>query len=283
MCGIHKESFLDCAMQDCASGQSPQHNQSSRFNAQLMMLQSTTSTLVNALHSEWYNNIPQDLAMRLRRPLLLQVAILLVCFIQSLSNESVELAGSCAPFECPTLSYDVLIHAMQDKAAGGLLIVNLDPIIRATISESFLWEQMQLSIPESILELNPMKRTLWRVDVKASAVARCYNKVCAFRSTSNTKEWYAISFMLMGSNLLTMTVLTLHLTDLAWERTVFCPKSLLYTLGGVQAVRRLRREDRNLFHDRMRQLDRKVLAATTKLSWASPKGIIDAYYIAALK
>lgn len=62
-------------MQDCASGQSPQHDLSSRVNAQLTMMQSAVSILVNALHTEWYNKIPQDLAMRLRRPLLFQVSI----------------------------------------------------------------------------------------------------------------------------------------------------------------------------------------------------------------
>ena len=74
-CGIDEDLLLDSALQDCASGQSPQHDQSSRVNAQLTMMQSALSILVNALHTEWYNNIPQDLAMRLRRPLLFQVSI----------------------------------------------------------------------------------------------------------------------------------------------------------------------------------------------------------------
>ena len=74
-CGIDEDPLLDSALQDCASGQSPQHDQSSRVNAQLTMMQSAVSILVNALHTEWYNNIPQDLAMRLRRPLLFQVSI----------------------------------------------------------------------------------------------------------------------------------------------------------------------------------------------------------------
>ena len=72
---IDEESLLGSAMQDCVSGQSPQHDQSSRVNAQLTMMQSAVSILVNALHTEWYNNIPQDLAIRLRRPLLFQVSI----------------------------------------------------------------------------------------------------------------------------------------------------------------------------------------------------------------
>ena len=83
-----------------------------------------------------------------------------------------------------------MIYAMQDKAAGGVLNVNSNPLIRATISESLLWEQMRLSVPESMIELNPYKHSLWRHEVKASTIAQCYNKVCGFCSTSNMKVWY---------------------------------------------------------------------------------------------
>ena len=196
---------------------------------------------------------------------------------------STQLAGGCAPLECPTLSHDAMIHAMQDKAAGGLLVVNLDQLIRDTISESLLWEQMRLPVPESMMELTPIKHSLWRLEVKASAVARCYNKVCAFHSASNKEGWCAAGWTLTGSSILRMTVLILHLTGVIWERAVHFPMSFLSILGVAQALRSLRREDRKLFHDRIRQLDRKVLAATTKLSWASPKGTIDAYCIEALK
>lgn len=85
-----------------------------------------------------------------------------------------------------------MIHAMQDKAAGGLLNVNLDPLIRATISESLLWEQMRLSVPESMVELTPHKHNLWRHEVKASTIAQCYNKVCVFCSTSNMRVWKGV-------------------------------------------------------------------------------------------
>ena len=92
-------------------------------------------------------------------------------------------------------------HAMQDKAAGGLLIVNLDPLIHATISESLHWEQMRSSVPESMVELNPYKHSMWRHEVKASTIARCYNKVCAICSTSNMKVWYGVNLKLTGSSL----------------------------------------------------------------------------------
>lgn len=183
-------------MQDCASGQCPQYDPSSHVNAQLTMMQSAESMFIFALHTEWYNNIPQDLATRLRRPLLFQVPTLLLLFIKSLSYVATKLAGGCTSLECPTLSHHAMIHAMQDKAAGGLLVVNLDKLIRDTISESLFWEQMRLPVPESVMELTPIKHTLWRLMVKASAVARCYNKVCAFCSTSNKDVWCAIYSML---------------------------------------------------------------------------------------
>ncbi len=79
-------------MQDCASGQPAEHDQSSHVNAQVIMMQSAVSSLVNALHMEWYNSIPQDLATRLRRPLLVQVSIYLMHNLQP-----VERTRECVP------------------------------------------------------------------------------------------------------------------------------------------------------------------------------------------
>ena len=45
----------------------------------------------------------------------------------------------------------------------------------------------------------------------------------------------------------------------------------------------LSKVDKNLFHGRLRQLDRKVLAATTKLTLISAKVAVDAYSLEALK
>ena len=40
----------------------------------------------------------------------------------------------------------------------------------------------------------------------------------------------------------------------------------------------LDKEERRLFHDRIRQLDRSVLPATHTLTWASPKHALDFYF-----
>ncbi len=45
----------------------------------------------------------------------------------------------------------------------------------------------------------------------------------------------------------------------------------------------LHRDERRLFHDRLRQLDRKVLAGMSKISWAAPKSTLDAYCTEALR
>lgn len=46
----------------------------------------------------------------------------------------------------------------------------------------------------------------------------------------------------------------------------------LQLLGGLD------KEERRLFHDRIRQLDRSVLPATHTLTWASPKHALDFYF-----
>lgn len=45
----------------------------------------------------------------------------------------------------------------------------------------------------------------------------------------------------------------------------------------------LHRDERRLFHDRLRQLDRKVLAGVSKISWAASKSTLDAYCTEALR
>ncbi|BDA42104.1 Dynein heavy chain 2, axonemal [Coccomyxa sp. Obi] len=50
-----------------------------------------------------------------------------------------------------------------------------------------------------------------------------------------------------------------------------------------QVIGGLHREERRLFHDRLRQLDRKVLAGVSKISWAASKSTLDAYCTEALR
>ncbi|KAK9909936.1 hypothetical protein WJX75_009720 [Coccomyxa subellipsoidea] len=45
----------------------------------------------------------------------------------------------------------------------------------------------------------------------------------------------------------------------------------------------LQRSERRLFHDRLRQLDRKILAGVSKIGWAMPKSTIEAYCTEALR
>ena len=46
----------------------------------------------------------------------------------------------------------------------------------------------------------------------------------------------------------------------------------------MQLLSGLDKEERRLFHDRIRQLDRSVLPATHTLTWASPKHALDFYF-----
>ena len=46
----------------------------------------------------------------------------------------------------------------------------------------------------------------------------------------------------------------------------------------MQLLSGLDKEERRLFHDRIRQLDRSVLPATHTLTWASPKNALDFYF-----
>ena len=54
------------------------------------------------------------------------------------------------------------------------------------------------------------------------------------------------------------------------------------TLPG-QILGALEREEQRLFHDRLRQLDRRVLPGTSKLSWLHPKPALDFYHAEACR
>ena len=56
-----------------------------------------------------------------------------------------------------------------------------------------------------------------------------------------------------------------------------------YNIEPCQVLSGLQRSERRLFHDRLRQLDRKILAGVSKISWASPKSTIEAYCSEALR
>ena len=47
--------------------------------------------------------------------------------------------------------------------------------------------------------------------------------------------------------------------------------------GAWQALGSLSRDERRLFHDRMRQVDRRVMPGINKLVWTRPKPALDAY------
>ena len=49
-----------------------------------------------------------------------------------------------------------------------------------------------------------------------------------------------------------------------------CP--CMQLLGGLE------KEERRLFHDRIRHLDRSILPGTHTLTWASPKHALDFYF-----
>lgn len=46
----------------------------------------------------------------------------------------------------------------------------------------------------------------------------------------------------------------------------------------MQLLGGLEKEERRLFHDRMRHLDRSIAPGTHKLTWATPKQALDFYF-----
>lgn len=67
---------------------------------------------------------------------------------------------------------------LQDKAGGGVLSVNTDPVIQDTISEAALWERLRLSLPFPASEVAGQRERLRKAHINISTVARRYNAVC---------------------------------------------------------------------------------------------------------
>lgn len=51
---------------------------------------------------------------------------------------------------------------------------------------------------------------------------------------------------------------------------------------GVQFMGALQRDERRLFHDRLRQVDRHVMTGLSKMTWNRPKAVLDQYFNDAL-
>lgn len=49
-------------------------------------------------------------------------------------------------------------------------------------------------------------------------------------------------------------------------------------IGGVQVLTALDKEERRLFHDRLRYLDKRITPGVSKLAWTSPKATLDFFY-----
>jgi hypothetical protein len=65
----------------------------------------------------------------------------------------------------------------QDKAATGLLHINLSPQLHLAMEESFLFEKQRLGVPAAAANLLPERQRLRVVWVGACAVTRAYNSV----------------------------------------------------------------------------------------------------------
>ena len=46
----------------------------------------------------------------------------------------------------------------------------------------------------------------------------------------------------------------------------------------LQVLTALDKEERRLFHDRLRYLDKRITPGVTKLAWTSPKATLDFFY-----
>lgn len=53
---------------------------------------------------------------------------------------------------------------------------------------------------------------------------------------------------------------------------------MCWFVGVLQILTALDKEERRLFHDRMRYLDRRILPGVNKLTWTSPKHALDFFY-----
>lgn len=49
-------------------------------------------------------------------------------------------------------------------------------------------------------------------------------------------------------------------------------------LDAAQVLTALDKEERRLFHDRLRYLDKRITPGVSKLAWTSPKATLDFFY-----
>lgn len=49
-------------------------------------------------------------------------------------------------------------------------------------------------------------------------------------------------------------------------------------IGDAQVLTALDKEERHLFHDRLRYLDKRITPGVSKLAWTSPKATLDFFY-----
>lgn len=89
-------------------------------------------------------------------------------------------------------------------------------------------------------------------------------------------------------HVLTVTVLycsvvALGLTRACFEERTSGCKVVKVVYGNssnnnVQVLTALDKEERRLFHDRLRYLDKRITPGVTKLAWTSPKATLDFFY-----
>ena len=67
---------------------------------------------------------------------------------------------------------------MQDKAAGGVLIANLNPSVQSALTEAPIWDRLGRPVPALAADLLKQQEQLQLSTAQTHALTRSYNKVC---------------------------------------------------------------------------------------------------------
>lgn len=153
------------------------------------------------------------------------------------------------------------------------------------------WERMRLNIPYMAMEVNAQRERYRILRANVQTIVRMYNKVtsqllfvsthihkesCACNHASNTllppdfPDWSDQLDVCMQP--VYTTVLPQFNVNQLQTPSSQSDKSLLQVLTALD------KEERRLFHDRLRYLDKRITPGVTKLAWTSPRATLDFFY-----
>lgn len=175
----------------------------------------------------------------------------------------------------------------QHKNSGGLLANSLHNMVGDALLEVPMWLRLARPVPSVAQELTKMADKLRVPVASVTGIVRTYNKVSAFarppatavaRDCSGRRQAHARGLRQMHVQPCA------HVVRARWPHA----QSHSRMHAGIrtpergwpcaaQALGSLTREERRLFHDRMRQVDRRVMPGINKLTWMRPKPALDAY------